>query len=156
MENHSRIGSVKTFKKSQIIFDENTPGSTMYILRKGKVKIVLGGKDGVEVGTVEEPGDFFGEMALIDGSLRSATTIVEEDDTEIEVLDRDGFLGKIKMTPEFALQVMHELSERVRLSGIRCILKWSRRRCLRSAGRTASVRRSMLSPGGLCPGCLSK
>ena len=115
MGNDNTIGSIKTFNKSQIVFEENTPGNTMYILRTGKVKIVLGGNDGAEVGTLEEPGDFFGEMSLIDGSLRSATVIASEDNTEIEVLDRDGFMEMIKLTPEFALQLMQELSERVRL-----------------------------------------
>ena len=115
MGDNITFGSVKTFRRSQIIFEENTKGDTMYLLRKGKVKILLGGKGGVEVGTLETPGDFFGEMSLIDGSVRSATTISDEDDTEIEILDRESFLEMIKATPEFALQVMHELSERVRL-----------------------------------------
>lgn len=115
MDNNNPVGSIRTFRKSQVIFEENTPGDTMYILRQGKVKILLGSRGGVEVGTLEVPGDFFGEMALIDGSLRSATTIADDDNTELEVLDRDGFLEMIKITPEFALEVMHELSERVRL-----------------------------------------
>jgi rubredoxin len=72
----------------------------------------------VEIGTLEQAGDFFGEMALIDGSLRSATAIAAEDNTELEVLDRDGFLEIIKTTPEFALSVMHEISERVRLGNV--------------------------------------
>lgn len=119
MENSSPIGSIETFRKSQIIFEENIQGDTMYLLRRGKVKIVLGGKDGVEVDTVEHAGEFFGEMALIDGSLRSATAIAGEDNTELEVLDRDGFLEMIKTNPEFALLVMHKLSDRVRLGNER-------------------------------------
>ena len=115
MQNVSPFGSLKTFRKSQVVFDENVTGDEMYVLRRGKVKILLGGEEGVEVGTVEHAGDFFGEMALIDGSLRSATAIAGEDDTELEVLDRDGFLQMIKTTPEFAIGVMHQLCDRVRL-----------------------------------------
>jgi CRP-like cAMP-binding protein len=96
MENRSAFGSIKTFQKSQCVFEENTLGDAMYILRRGKVKIALGGEDGVEVGTVEQSGDFFGEMAIIAGSLRSATAIAAEDDTELEALDRDGFLAMMK------------------------------------------------------------
>ncbi len=119
MENNDgTFGSVKVFRKSQIIFEENTPGNTMYLLRQGKVKILLGGKEGVEVGTLETPGEFFGEMSLIDGSLRSATILADDDNVELEVLDRESFIEMIKATPEFALEVMHELSERVRLGNV--------------------------------------
>ena len=118
MQNNGSAGSTKIFRKSQVIFEENTIGDTMYILRQGKVKIVLGGKEGVEVGTLETPGDFFGEMSLIDGSPRSATTVADEDNTELEILDRDSFIEMIKITPEFALDVMRELSERVRMGNV--------------------------------------
>ena len=119
MENSSPFGSIKTFRKSQLIFDDKIPGDEMYILRRGKVTLVLGGKGGVEIGTVEQAGDFFGEVALVDGSLRSATAIAVEDDTELEALDRGSFLEMIKINPEFALHVMHRLSDSVRLGNER-------------------------------------
>ncbi len=110
---------IKIYQKSDVIFKENSSGNEMYILHAGKVKLVLGDTGQVaEVGTIEEPGDFFGEMALIDQSLRSATAIAEEDNTELEVLTRDGFLKMISEYPEFALEVMHELCERLRLGNI--------------------------------------
>ena len=90
----------------------------MYILRSGKVKLVLGGVGGAELGTWEQPGQFFGEMALIDGSPRSATAIVDEDNTELEVLDREDFLNMIRESPEFTLDLMRELCGRVRLGNI--------------------------------------
>jgi signal transduction histidine kinase len=119
MENSNPFGSIKTFQKSQLIFDDKISGNEMYILRRGKVRLVLGGKEGVEIGTVENAGDFFGEMALVDGSLRSATAIAGEDDTELEALDRASFLEMIKINPEFALRVMHRLSDSVRLGNER-------------------------------------
>ena len=152
MENNT-FGSVKTFRRSQIIFEENTQGDTMYLLRQGKVKIVLGGKEGVEVGTLETPGDFFGEMSLIDGSLRSATTIADEDNTELEVLDRESFIEMIRATPEFALQVMHELSERVRLGNVLyfevvkgAMAPFCRENCL-SKTMNAFARNAVSAPG---------
>lgn len=111
--------STRVYRRSEVIFEENSPGDEMYILRGGKVKLVLGGAEGeAEVGTLEQPGEFFGEMALIDGSPRAATAIAEEDNTELEVLDRQNFLGMIREYPEFALEVMRELSQRVRLGNV--------------------------------------
>jgi len=91
----------------------------MYIIRSGKVRLLLGATRGeAEVGTLERPGEFFGEMALIDGSPRSATAIADEDNTELEIVDREKFLEMIKQDPEFALVIMRELSQRVRLGNV--------------------------------------
>ena len=116
MDNKPSDKSIKVYQKSDVIFEENSRGDEMYIMRSGKVKLVLGGtRGGAEVGILEQPGEFFGEMALIDESPRSATAIAEEDNTELEVLDRENFLRMIREYPEFALDIMRELSERTRL-----------------------------------------
>jgi rubredoxin/signal-transduction protein with cAMP-binding, CBS, and nucleotidyltransferase domain len=109
---------MRKYQKAEVIFEQHSQGEEMYILRSGKVRLVLGGNSGAEVGTLEQPGDFFGEMALIDGSARSATAIAEENDTELEVLDRGSFLEMMKSYPEFALDIMRQMSERVRLGNI--------------------------------------
>ncbi len=144
----------KVYQKSDIIFEEDSSGDEMYILRSGKVKLVLGGKrGGAEVGALEQPGEFFGEMALIDESPRSATAIAEEDNTELEVLDRENFLKMIKEYPEFALDIMRELSERTRLGNAlyievveEAMSPFCRQNCL---GKTmdAFVRRAMSVSG---------
>ena len=112
-------GAIKVYQKSDVVFEENSKGNEMYILHSGKVKLVLGseGKE-VEVGLLEQTGEFFGEMALIDGSPRTATAIAEEDNTELEVLDRESFLKMIGKDPQFALDIMHALCQRVRLGNI--------------------------------------
>ena len=93
MGNRRRRNIVKSYQKSDVIFKENSEGEEMYILKSGKVKLVLEDPRGeVEVGTLEDPGEFFGEMALIDKSPRTATAVAEEDNTELEVLDRESFL----------------------------------------------------------------
>ena len=119
MDGNRARNPVKVYQKSDIIFEENSTGDEMYILRSGKVKLVLGDAERrAEVGTLEQPGEFFGEMALVDASPRSATAIAEEDNTKLEVLSRENFLKMIREHPEFALDVMSELSKRVRLGNI--------------------------------------
>jgi rubredoxin/signal-transduction protein with cAMP-binding, CBS, and nucleotidyltransferase domain len=110
---------IKVYQKSDIIFKENSKGEEMYILRSGRVRLVLEDEKGeAEVNTVEQPGEFFGEMALIDTSPRAATAIADENNTQLEVLDRENFLKMIREHPEFALNIMHELSNRVRLGNV--------------------------------------
>jgi len=116
MDTSSVKKSVKVYQKSDLIFEENSCGNEMYILRSGKVRLAVGGATrGADVGCIEQPGDFFGEMALIDNSPRSATAIADEDNTELEVLDRHSLLEMIKEQPQFALHLMSELCRRVRL-----------------------------------------
>jgi len=110
--------SLRVYRKSEVVFEENSTGREMYIIRSGKVKLVLGAKgQEAEIG-VFEPGEYFGEMALVDASPRSATAIAVEDNTELEVLGREGFLQEIREHPEFALDVMHELCERIRRGNV--------------------------------------
>jgi CRP-like cAMP-binding protein len=116
--NHAK-NPVKVYQRSEVIFEENSIGHEMYILRSGKVQLVLGyAERGAEVCTLERPGEFFGEMALVDASPRSATAIAEEDNTELEVLSRENFLKTIREHPEFALDLMSGLSKRVRQGNI--------------------------------------
>jgi rubredoxin/signal-transduction protein with cAMP-binding, CBS, and nucleotidyltransferase domain len=139
MDTEHRKKPIKLYQKSDIIFKENSRGAEMYILRSGKVKLVLQDEKGeAEVSTLEQPDEFFGEMALIDDSPRSATAIAEEDNTELEVLDREDFLNTIRERPEFALNIMHELSNRVRLGNVLyleviegAMSPYCRRNCLR-------------------------
>lgn len=118
MDTDRSVGTVRVYRKSEVIFAEGSPGDEMYVMRSGRVKLVLGGVGGVEVGTLEEPGDYFGEMSLIDHCPRSATAIADEDNTELEVLDRESFLAMIGEYPEFALNIMRELNKRVRLGNV--------------------------------------
>lgn len=107
--------SMETYQKSQIIFSENNPGKDMYIVYSGKVGLYMQGKLGHSklLATVEA-GDFFGEMALVDDSPRSATAKAEEDNTQLLVLDKKKFAYLIRHQPDFALVVMGKLCRQLR------------------------------------------
>lgn len=96
------------------IVAQDEPGDSMFLIARGRVKVVLFGDGGREVIlNFLKVGDFFGEMALIDDLPRSANVIAVEDSTVL-ILKRDQFVEHIRNSPSTALNVMAELSRRLR------------------------------------------
>lgn len=105
---------IKEFKENDIVFEENTHGSEMYVVHSGTVKLTSMAP-GYEVALGEMgPGDFFGEMALCDSAPRTATATVTQKNTRLVVLDKEKFLYLISQQPIFALTIMHALCQRIR------------------------------------------
>jgi len=105
----------KVYRKSEVIFEENSSGNEMYIVCSGRVKLYSEPKRGRRtVLAVLKPGEHFGEMALIDGSPRSATAIALQDNTKLVVMDKAKFLYLVSQQPEFAFAIMETLSQRIR------------------------------------------
>jgi len=79
------------------------------------VKVVLYGESGREIilSLFREPGDFFGEMSLLDDQPRSATVIALERSTLL-TLSRASFRAHLEAQPRTALEVLAELSRRLR------------------------------------------
>ena len=107
--------SLQRYRKSEIIFEQGSTGSEMYLIHRGRVLLSVRQDETQQIPlTVLNPGDFFGEMALVDDSPRSATASAAEDDTELIVMDRPRFLFMVRQQPEFALSLMHTLCRRLR------------------------------------------
>ena len=105
----------QSYRKSEVIFKEGSAGSEMYLIHSGRVLLSVRQNETQEVPLVVlYPGDFFGEMALVDDSPRSATASAVEDDTELIIMDRARFLFMVRQQPEFALSLMHTLCRRLR------------------------------------------
>ncbi|OGN95932.1 MAG: hypothetical protein A2Z77_04185 [Chloroflexi bacterium RBG_13_51_36] len=103
------------YGKSQVIFEEGSIGSEMYLIHSGRVLLSVRRNETEQTPLVVlNPGDFFGEMALVDDSPRSTTAAAVEDDTELIVIDRPRFLFMVRQQPEFALSLMHTLCQRLR------------------------------------------
>jgi CRP/FNR family cyclic AMP-dependent transcriptional regulator len=106
---------VKTYQKADVVFSENSPGKEMYIIYSGKVGLYREyGPAKTKLLAFAQPGDFFGEMALVDDSPRSATAIAEEDGTQLLVLDKSKFTYLLRHQPDFALVVMGKLCRQLR------------------------------------------
>lgn len=106
--------NIHTYKSGEVIFTEGDPGEHMYVLLQGAVelRIKVNGAESV-IKVIEEPNDFFGEMALIDGKPRSATAIAIKNTRLLEV-NRETFENMILTNGKFALKIIKILSERIR------------------------------------------
>ena len=102
-------GSTKTYPAGATIFAEGDPPEFMYVVKTGHVDIV---KDGRVVETVG-PDGFFGELALVDKSSRSATAKAKTD-CELAPISEKQFLFMASETPFFSLTVMREMANRLR------------------------------------------
>ena len=101
----------RSYQRGEVIFHEDDPADRMHIIVEGRVKISIASEDGRERDiALFQSGDCFGEMALLDGSNRSATATAV-DATETMVLLRQDFLGE---NPELAADVNALLVQRLR------------------------------------------
>ncbi len=106
----------KTYPKGSVILFEDDPGDSLFVVRDGRVKVVLVGEDGREVilGMLSV-GEHFGELALIDDQPRSAHVIAMEDSTVL-VLRREDFRRRVEASPSVAWALLSELSRRLRVA----------------------------------------
>lgn len=96
------------------LFRKGDSGDALYLIESGRVRISIRDEDGEEVTLAElTHGDFFGEMALIDGRQRSADAHVFED-ARFSVLSRQDFLSFVHSSPEVALKMLAALTDRLR------------------------------------------
>jgi CRP-like cAMP-binding protein len=100
---------LQRFEADTRIFVEDDPGKCMYVVRSGKVGIMSRGTVLENVG----PNGIFGEMALIDGSPRSASAVAREP-TEVAVIDEKAFIYLVEKDPAFALDLLRQLTVRLR------------------------------------------
>jgi CRP-like cAMP-binding protein len=97
------------FAAGDVIFAEGDKGDVMYVVRTGEVAIERGGRVMETLGG----GGVFGEMALIDGSPRSAT-VRAKTECEVAPINEKTFLFLVHETPFFAIAVMRTLADRLR------------------------------------------
>ncbi len=102
------------FKKGEALFKKGMDGDSLFIIKRGKVKIVIGSEDGEEIIlAIFSVGDFFGEMSLLDGMPRSADAVAIED-TEVMMLNRREFINFLIGNEQAIRSILQSLSMRLR------------------------------------------
>jgi len=102
----------KTFDAGQIIFCEYEPGDSFYLIQSGRVKIVKIFGSIEKTIDILKPGEFFGEMALLENAPRSAS-IVALDDCKLLEFNRSNFEVLMTGNPQMALKLLGLFAKRI-------------------------------------------
>lgn len=107
---------IHAFGVDDVIFEEGSTGRELFVVLDGEVEIAK--VDGASKTSIIKlgKGEFFGEMAVIDGSARSATAIASAPNTRVMRINHARFVYLVSQQPAFALMVMDALSKRLRAS----------------------------------------
>jgi len=110
-----RLAEPRDFPAGAVVVSQEERGDALFVLVTGKVKVVLYGDSGREIilSIFKSPGDFFGEMSLLDNEPRSAT-LMADGPSRLLVLSRRDFQAHIEGHPRTALRILQELSRRLR------------------------------------------
>lgn len=95
----------------RVLMRQGDRGEEMFVIIEGGAEVV---KDGRPLGE-KSAGDFFGEIALVDGGPRTATVTLTRE-SRLLVVDRRQFHAMMEEFPDVRLQVLQALAERVRSS----------------------------------------
>src|SRR6201998_3592026 len=107
---------INEFDVDDVIFEEGSTGRELFVVLDGKIDIVkINGASKSVIVTLGK-GEFFGEMAVIDGSSRSATAIAAAPKTRVMRINHARFVYLVSQQPAFALMIMDALSKRLRAS----------------------------------------
>lgn len=104
----------RSYASGDVIFMQGDAGDALYAVVSGKVRISAGTTDGKEIFlNIMEPGDTFGEIALLDGGARTAAATATVA-SELVLIRREHFLEVLTQEPRFALELLRLCGERLR------------------------------------------
>lgn len=103
----------KVFEDGEIIVRQGDEGNCMYVIQDGRVEVVRTQGDDIVRLAVLNQGDFFGEMAIFEKEVRSATVRALER-TRVLTVDKRTFLRRIQEDPTLAFRVVEAMSRRIK------------------------------------------
>lgn len=107
---------IKKYQEGDVIVEENSPGSEMFLIYKGNVDILSSmqvtdeHEEQQRIARLNE-GDFFGEMAIFSEDLRSATVIAASDECEVVMIDGAALLNFMDEHPQKGYFILRNLFE---------------------------------------------
>jgi CRP-like cAMP-binding protein len=114
LDSVARIAKIRETKKNETIFSKAAVGDTLYVVMRGRVKIFGVSSTGkAKTFAFLEPGDFFGEMALLEKGDRSASAKAVMPSALMTIHRRD-FQNLLRRRPGMALAILHTLCRRLR------------------------------------------
>ena len=101
------------FQDQEVVVRQGEVGDCMYVVQSGEVEVVQDAQGGEQRLAVLGTGDFFGEMAVFQKELRSATVRAHGEARVLKV-DKKTLLRRIKEDPLLAVNLLQTLSQRIR------------------------------------------
>jgi CRP/FNR family transcriptional regulator len=110
----AQVAMARRFEAGSVVFKEGDDGSTCYIVRTGRARAIREHPDGRSITLAHfDPGDIFGEMAMLDGERRSATVETTEDTEAIAILSAD-MHRLLREHPDISIKLIGALGQRLR------------------------------------------
>jgi hypothetical protein len=102
----------REFPRGAVLFREGEPGKEMFVVHQGRVAITKKVADVEKILSTLGPGEFLGEMAILNNRPRSATATCAED-SKLLVIDAKTFEAMIRSNAEIAVRLIKKLSDRL-------------------------------------------
>lgn len=110
----ARYGTMRTYAKNAVLINEGEQSDSFYIILSGRVKAYASDENGKEVTlSMQGAGEYFGELAIIDASPRSASVLTVER-SKLTVVSRAAFFRCFDENPQIAVKLIRPLAERIR------------------------------------------
>ena len=114
LERIAKAAGQRSFRSSEVVFSQGDPGDALYAVVTGRVRISTGAPDGREIFlNIMEPGDTFGEIALLDGGARTATATAIAH-SELVSIRREHFRALLEQEPKVAFELLRLCGQRLR------------------------------------------
>lgn len=107
----------KVYHDGEVIICEGDEGSCMFVIQEGKVEVLIAGEDDKEIRLgIRGEGEFFGEMAIFDRDVRSAT-VRALGNARVLTVDKKNFMRRVHEDPSLAFRLVETMSHRIRELG---------------------------------------
>jgi len=115
----AQLATTRSYKTNEVVFLKGDPGTSMMAVLSGRIRICSYSPDGREIVlNVINPGEVFGEIALIDGGERTADAFAM-DPSQLLVLSRREFLPFLEHSPEVCIRLLEVMCQRLRATSAR-------------------------------------